>query len=248
MSFRRRMLVERRDTTAWQRARCSAHLAVAVGVPAFASRTASYSGGSSRTPRPRRGLRQRQPAPELADRSRHRHSETSGMRAFESTWWQDVQYVAPTVPGITVGEPARRRGQRDRPAERPLINALVEVTWQLGDEQFRTSHRTTALGRRPPAAHPSVLQGKRCLVSGPRRARRFRAHGLQRLRAALGRALARVLMTQCLQRPPRRTGREPDRLPACVFTGGDEGARTLDPRLAKPVLSQLSYVPVRGRV
>ncbi len=30
--------------------------------------------------------------------------------------------------------------------------------------------------------------------------------------------------------------------------GGDEGARTLDPRLAKPMLSQLSYVPVRGRV
>jgi hypothetical protein len=26
--------------------------------------------------------------------------------------------------------------------------------------------------------------------------------------------------------------------------GGDEGARTLDPRLAKPMLSQLSYVPV----
>ena len=33
----------------------------------------------------------------------------------------------------------------------------------------------------------------------------------------------------------------------CI-AGGDEGARTLDPRLAKPVLSQLSYVPVRGRV
>jgi hypothetical protein len=30
--------------------------------------------------------------------------------------------------------------------------------------------------------------------------------------------------------------------------GGDEGARTLDLRLAKPALSQLSYVPVRGRV
>jgi hypothetical protein len=32
------------------------------------------------------------------------------------------------------------------------------------------------------------------------------------------------------------------------FVGGDEGARTLDLRLAKPALSQLSYVPVRGRV
>ncbi len=29
-------------------------------------------------------------------------------------------------------------------------------------------------------------------------------------------------------------------------SGGDEGARTLDPRLAKPVLSQLSYVPRCG--
>jgi hypothetical protein len=33
------------------------------------------------------------------------------------------------------------------------------------------------------------------------------------------------------------------RRPAC-FYGGDEGARTLDLRLAKPALSQLSYVPV----
>ncbi len=39
-----------------------------------------------------------------------------------------------------------------------------------------------------------------------------------------------------------------DARPACGVCGGDEGARTLDPRLAKPVLSQLSYVPVRGRV
>src|SRR5664280_1102429 len=31
--------------------------------------------------------------------------------------------------------------------------------------------------------------------------------------------------------------------PAIIF-GGDEGARTLDPRLAKPMLSQLSYVPM----
>ncbi len=29
----------------------------------------------------------------------------------------------------------------------------------------------------------------------------------------------------------------------CPTTGGDEGARTPDPRLAKAVLSQLSYIP-----
>jgi hypothetical protein len=33
-----------------------------------------------------------------------------------------------------------------------------------------------------------------------------------------------------------------------ILSGGDEGARTLGLRLAKPALSQLSYVPVRRRV
>jgi hypothetical protein len=33
--------------------------------------------------------------------------------------------------------------------------------------------------------------------------------------------------------------------PTCIFSGGDEGARTLDLRLAKPALSQLSYVPMQ---
>ena len=46
----------------------------------------------------------------------------------------------------------------------------------------------------------------------------------------------------------RETGQERCNLLTCVFSGGDDGARTHDPRLAKPVLSQLSYVPVRGRV
>ena len=31
-----------------------------------------------------------------------------------------------------------------------------------------------------------------------------------------------------------------------ALASGDEGARTLNPRLAKPVLSQLSYVPICG--
>ena len=33
---------------------------------------------------------------------------------------------------------------------------------------------------------------------------------------------------------------------ASPTASGDEGARTLNPRLAKPVLSQLSYVPEKG--
>jgi hypothetical protein len=46
-------------------------------------------------------------------------------------------------------------------------------------------------------------------------------------------------------KPPRKgKGQRLCKPLTCSFLGGDEGARTLDPRLAKPMLSQLSYVPV----
>ena len=37
------------------------------------------------------------------------------------------------------------------------------------------------------------------------------------------------------------------RLPLCAAVGGDEQNRTVDPLLARQVLSQLSYTPITGR-
>jgi len=70
-----------------------------------------------------------------------------------------------------------------------------------------------------------------------------------RLDATLfGAAAANLDDKMLTSRPRKGTGQRPMKPLTCGSSGGDEGARTLDPRLAKPMLSQLSYVPVRGRV
>ena len=66
-----------------------------------------------------------------------------------------------------------------------------------------------------------------------------------RLDATLFGAAERILMTKCLQAPRTGKGQRLGKPLTCCFLGGDDGARTHDPRLAKPMLSQLSYVPVR---
>jgi protocatechuate 3,4-dioxygenase beta subunit len=81
------------------------------------------------------------------------------------TWWQDVQYVAPPS-GIAVDEPLVIEVNATDQRGAPLIDALVEVTWQLDDEQFRSSNRTNALGRMTTRRLvPAACKGKRCVVA-----------------------------------------------------------------------------------
>jgi protocatechuate 3,4-dioxygenase beta subunit len=48
----------------------------------------------------------------------------------------------------------------------PLIDALVEVTWDLGKERVLTSSRTNALGRATTRRLiPAACKGKRCVVA-----------------------------------------------------------------------------------
>jgi hypothetical protein len=81
------------------------------------------------------------------------------------TWWQDVTYVAPP-PGIVVDEPLIVEVNVTDSRGAPLIDALVEVTWDLGKERILTSSRTNALGRATTRRLiPVDCKGKRCVVA-----------------------------------------------------------------------------------
>ena len=167
MSFRRRLLGERRDTAAWQRATLfGLMLAVAVGFPAFekpearairmnpASNAATAAEVSSDIA-----------VSEPPDRITASTFQNIWTEPASPTWWQDVQYVAPPA-GIVVDEPLIVEVSVTDPQGAPLVNTLVEVTWQLGDEQIRTSHRTTAGGRTTTRRLiPASCRDRRCLVA-----------------------------------------------------------------------------------
>ena len=92
------------------------------------------------------------------------------------TRWQDVQYVPPPSD-IACDEPLAVEVNATDLRGAPLVNALVEVTWQLGDEKSRASSRTNALGRTTSRRLiPSSCKGKRCIV-----AVRVTRDGLERL-------------------------------------------------------------------
>jgi hypothetical protein len=80
-------------------------------------------------------------------------------------WGQDVHYVPPP-PGIAVGEPLLIEVSATDAAGAPLMDALVEVTWELDGERFQTSSRTSALGRTTARRLiPLNCRAKRCIVA-----------------------------------------------------------------------------------
>jgi protocatechuate 3,4-dioxygenase beta subunit len=167
MSFRRRMLYERHDASAWQRATLfGLMLAVAVGSPAFSSPEprAIRVGATANTATAAEATLEDTDTG-LPNRITAASFQDIWVEPSSPTWWQDVTYVAPPA-GIVIDEPLIVEVNATDARGAPLIDALVEVTWQLDGEQFRSSNRTNALGRTTTRRLiPASCKGKRCVVA-----------------------------------------------------------------------------------
>ena len=81
------------------------------------------------------------------------------------TWEQEVQYLEPPA-GITAGEQLLVEVYAVDRNGRPLSNALVEMTWNLGGEPHKVSGRTNPFGRMTSRRLiPLRCEGERCVVA-----------------------------------------------------------------------------------
>jgi hypothetical protein len=161
------MLGERRDTAALQRLTLfGLVLAVAFGGTGLASpRPHALRVGTVADAAPVDGALETSEDAGLPGRITAASFQNIWVAPTNPNWWQEVKYVAPPA-GIVVDEPLIVEVKATDAGGAPLIDALVEVTWQLDGDQFRSSSYTNALGRvTTRRLIPVGCRGKRCVVA-----------------------------------------------------------------------------------
>jgi hypothetical protein len=167
MSFRRGMLNERQDSAMWQRVWLfGLLLTVALGDPGWTS----HAVHSIRMGATAEAASAPDTMAALTDTGTAGPLTKAAFRSIwvaeaSPSWGQDVHYVAPP-PGIAVEEPLLIEVNATDSAGQPLMDALVEVTWELDGQRYQSSGRTNALGRTTTRRLiPLNCRGKRCIVA-----------------------------------------------------------------------------------
>ncbi len=167
MLDRRRLLGDSRSTTTRQRwVLFGFFLAAALAAPALAQpeprviRMGSGAAVASAADRGATAADSGHPGPVTRVSFQDLWDTTTGR-----TWEQEVQYLEPPA-GITAGEQLLVEVYAVDRNGRPLSNALVEMTWNLGGEPHKVSGRTNPFGRMTSRRLiPLRCEGERCVVA-----------------------------------------------------------------------------------